>query len=144
MIKRIEALRIDPARVHSTGNEAQNIEVPGTDRIRSQQVDQIDLRTGRAQEADTPEQSAIDGVQEPFSSRRAQSPDEILAEYVAPDADLAILRRLVSILQHCITDVVPNLDGGAQFSEFATDLLKGEIDQCHALQERMQGGFEPD
>lgn len=144
MIKRIDALRLDPARVHSAGNEAQNVEMPGADRIRSQQVDSIQFRTDRVQGAGTPEQSATEGLQEQPSRHRTHSPDEILAAFVAPDVpDQAIFRRSVSILQHCITDVVPNLDR-EELREGVKNLLEEEIERHQALFERMQGGFEPE
>lgn len=73
------------------------------------------------------------------------SVDDLLAEFVAPQAlEPAILSRSVSILQHCITDLVPDLDGGDQLHDLAKALMEEEIERQRDLLDRMQEGFEPE
>lgn len=144
MTRRVDGLRIDTPRLEPTGREAQNIEALRGQPVRRRHIDAVHLKTGRSRETGATEQPATAEARPSASSRPTMSVDDLLAEFVAPQAlEPAVLSRSVSILRHCIADLVPNLDGGEQLHELATALMEEEIERQCSLLDRMQEGFEP-
>ncbi|RWA64018.1 MAG: hypothetical protein EOQ30_26920 [Mesorhizobium sp.] len=72
-----------------------------------------------------------------------ESLDDILINFVMPtNPEPAVLRRSVPILQHFITNLVPDLEGGEQLKTLARALIEGEIERHRDLLGRMQEGIE--
>lgn len=148
MIQRLDALRTDTSKLDTTaGREAQPVE--GTrrriiDRPRLNGLEKASARAGKADGANEPAKF------DPGSSTALVGPgslslDEALEDFVMPGIpDPTIIRRSVSILQHCVDHLVPNLDGGEQLHDLATTLLEEEIERHRELLRLLQGGAQAD
>ncbi|MFD2052130.1 hypothetical protein ACFSQT_31315 [Mesorhizobium calcicola] len=80
---------------------------------------------------------------QPSAGAAGESLDEILSNFVMPGIpEPAILRRSVPILQHFITNLVPDLEGGEQLKTLARTLMEDEIERHRDLLGRMQEGIE--
>ncbi|WP_274425122.1 hypothetical protein [Chelativorans sp. YIM 93263] len=145
MTRRIEALRVDTSSIHSNARSAQNPEVQRDEAVRRQQIDKVRLQADRAQESQTPGGAELQDPARSASPDRKRSPDELLADFVAPGIpDGDILQRSASILEQFVTELVPELRGGEELHKMATTLIEEEIERHQYLLERMQEGVEPD
>ncbi|MDX8477458.1 hypothetical protein RFN28_03065 [Mesorhizobium sp. VK24D] len=105
----------------------------------------VDQGTKRAQETKSAAAAERPETAEFQASRDAagESLDDILINFVMPAIpEPAILRRSVPILQHFITNLVPDLEGGEQLKTLARALIEGEIERHRDLLGRMQEGIE--
>lgn len=141
MTRRLDAVRFDAARP-VTGRklaEAEALRAPSFDR---QRLDSTRRAANRARhtDANSPAQDAdASSLQAPASS--GQSLDDVLLDLVTPRIDdPSLLRRSVSILEHCVDNVLPTLEGGDQLRHLAATLIEDEIQRHRTLLERMQGG----
>lgn len=77
------------------------------------------------------------------SAANGKSLDEMLLDFVMPTvSEPAILRRSVSILQHCVAHLIPDLEGGEQLRSLAEKLMQDEIERHRNLIGRLHGGIE--
>ncbi|WP_048647061.1 hypothetical protein [Nitratireductor soli] len=149
MTPRLDALRIDTSRLDgNAGREAPSVE--GTrrrnvDRPRLNGLERPSARAGKAPDGATETQTR-DADGSPFiTGLGAISLDDALEDFVVPDIpDPTIIRRSLSILQHCVEHLVPDLDGGEQLHDLATALLEDEIELHKELLRLMQEGANSD
>ncbi|WP_295806564.1 hypothetical protein [uncultured Nitratireductor sp.] len=145
MTRRIEALRIDTSSIHSNARSTQNSEAQRGDAARREQIDKVGLQANRTQESHTSQGANFQDLAPSAPPDRKRSPDELLADFVAPETpNVEVLERSVPILEHFVTEMVPELRGGKELHEMATTLLAEEIERHQYLLRRMQGGVEPD
>ncbi|MGX5844385.1 hypothetical protein ACWGTI_27080 [Mesorhizobium sp. ArgA1] len=145
MNRRLEGPRFDTARVDSAGREVRQAEGVRGQAINRRRMNGVDKAANRAQGT-----KSAAGAEKPetaeFQSSRGpaeQSLDEILINFVMPSIpEPAILRRSVPILQHFVTHLVPDLEGGEQLKTLARTLMEDEIERHRDLLGRMQEGIE--
>lgn len=145
MSRRLEGPRFDAARLDTSGREAQPAEGVRGQAINRRRLNGIEKAAGRTKEANSA--SGADHAEaadfQPSSGTAGKSLDEILIEFVMPRIpDPAILHQSVSILQHCVTHLVPSLEGGEQLRTFARTLMHDEIERHRELRGRLQRGIE--
>lgn len=142
MTRRVEALRVDTSGIHSNARAAQNAEVQRDETVR---IDKVQLKADRTQESQTSDGAELHDPDASSSPDRKRSPDELLADFVAPGIPNGdILERSASILEHFVTELVPTLRGGEELHGMATSLIEEELERHHYLLERMQEGAKPD
>jgi hypothetical protein len=113
--------------------------------INRRRLNGIGKTANRSQEASAASQSdRPEGADFQYSSdATGKSLDDALIDFVMPRIpEPAILRRSVFILQNCITDLVPSLEGGEQLKSLARTLMEDEIERHRELLGRLQGGIE--
>lgn len=145
MSRRVEGSRLDTGRVDTSGHEAQQAEGLGQKAINRRRLNGIDKASGHTRETGAAAQSNRPETADFQSSSNpaGQSVDDALIDFVMPRIpEPAILRRSVSILQHCVTELVPDLDGGDQLKNLAKTLIDDEIERHRELLGRLQGGIE--
>lgn len=145
MTRRVEGSRLDTGRVDTSGNEAQQAEGLSQKAINRRRLNGIDKAAGHTRETGAAAQSNRPETADFQSSSNSagQSVDDALIDFVMPRIpEPAILRRSVSILQHCVTELVPDLDGGDQLKSLAKTLIDDEIERHRELLGRLQGGIE--
>lgn len=145
MTRRVEGSGLDAARVDTSGREAQQAEGFRGQAINRRRLNGVDKAAGRTREANATSRS--DRPETPdfqsSSGSTGKSIDDALIDFVMPRIpEPAILRRSVSILQHCVTELVPGLEGGDQLKSLARTLIKDEIERHRELLSRLQGGIE--
>lgn len=145
MNRRLEGIYFDTARLGSTERAAEQAQgllgqaigrrrLHGVDKARTARKDD----SGAASRADEADTQLLLPTGSPGSSL-----DEILLDFVMPRmADPTVLRRSVSILQACISHLLPNLDGGDQLKSMAATLINDEIERHRELLSRLQEGVE--
>lgn len=145
MNRRLEGPRFDTARLDSGGREvrqAEGVRGQAINRRRMNGVDKAASRTQGTKSADGA-QKAETAEFHPSQGKAGKSLDEILTEFVMPSIpEPAILRRSVPILQHFVTHLVPDLEGGEQLKTLAKTLMEDEIERHRDLLGRMQEGIE--
>ncbi|TKT74543.1 hypothetical protein XW59_024145 [Aquamicrobium sp. LC103] len=103
----------------------------------------VERQSGRIRHSDGTSASAISQHQTSYSAGAAprRSINDMLFDFISPDIpDPAILRESASILQHCVTNLVPTLEGGEQLRDFATALMEEEIERHQDLKARLGEG----
>jgi hypothetical protein len=146
MSRRLDGIHFDAARFGSTERateQAQGLLGQAIGRRRLHGVDKA--RTGRKNDTDSASRAdETDAAQLLLpTGNPGSSLDEILLDFVMPRmADPTVLRRSVSILQACISRLVPDLDGGQQLKSMAVTLIADEIERHRELLNRMQEGVE--
>ncbi|MDG4884032.1 hypothetical protein [Mesorhizobium sp. WSM4884] len=144
MNRRLEGPRLDSARMDTAGrdvHQAEGVRNQTISRRRMNGVDQVAKRAQgtKAAAAEMPETAEFQASRE----AAGESLDDILINFVMPAIpEPAILRRSVPILQHFITNLVPELEGGEQLKTLARALIEGEIERHRDLLGRMQEGIE--
>ena len=145
MSRRLDGVYFDTARLGTTERvteQAQGLLGQAIGRRRLHGIDKA--RTARKSDADAASRpdEADAGLLLP-GGNPGSSLDEVLLDFVMPRIpDPAILRRSVSILQNCISLLVPNLDGGEQLKTMAATLIQDEIERHRELLNRLQEGIE--
>lgn len=145
MSRRLEGPRFDAGRVDTSGREAQQAEGVRGQAINRRRLNGVNKAAARAREADAPSSSdrAASADFQSSSGAAGKSLDDALIDFVMPRIpEPAILRRSVSILQHCVTHLVPDLEGGEQLKSLARTLMQDEIERHRELLGRLQGGIE--
>jgi hypothetical protein len=145
MNRRLEGPRLDAGRVDTSGREAQHAEGMRGQAINRRRLNGVDKAAGRTQEANAASQSDRPQTADFHyaSGASGKSLDDALIDFVMPRIpEPAILRRSVSILQHCVTQLVPGLEGGEQLKSLAKTLMQDEIERHRELLDRLQGGIE--
>ena len=145
MNRRLEGPRFDTARVDTAGREVRQAEGVRGQAINRRRMNGADKASNRALGT-----KSADGAEKPQTAEFQPSPgqageslDEILINFVMPSIpEPAILRRSVPILQHFVTDMVPDLEGGEQLKTLARTLMEDEIERHRDLLGRMQEGIE--
>jgi hypothetical protein len=141
MSRRIEGSRLDASKVDAVSPHAR------TGAVRSQQVERrplsaIEQKTDQASEAW--ETQGLENAAFLFEAGPSgASINEVLVQYVRPRVpDPAILRRATSILEDCITDLLPRLGGGAQLRSMAEALMRDELDRHLEILKKLHGGTD--
>lgn len=145
MNRRLEGPRLDSARRDTVGRDVHQAEGVRGQTINRRRMNGVDQGTKRAQETKSAAAAERPETAEFQASRDAagESLDDILINFVMPAIpEPAILRRSVPILQHFITNLVPDLEGGEQLKTLARALIEGEIERHRDLLGRMQEGIE--
>ncbi|RWC50599.1 MAG: hypothetical protein EOS55_01340 [Mesorhizobium sp.] len=145
MNRRLEGPRFDTARVDTPGREVRQAESVRGQSINRRRMNGVDKAANRAQET-----KSVAGTEKPETAEFQPSPgaageslDEILVNFVMPSIpEPAILRRSVPILQHFVTHMVPDLEGGEQLKTLARTLMEDEIERHRDLLGRVQEGIE--
>ncbi|WP_245492974.1 MULTISPECIES: hypothetical protein [unclassified Mesorhizobium] len=145
MNRRLEGPRLDSARLDTSGRGAQHAESLRSQPINRRRLNGIGKTTSRTNQAGAAKQSDRPEAADFQTSQDAAgtSLEDALIDFVMPRiSDPVILRRSVSILQDCITHLVPNLDGGEQLKDLARTLMWDEIGRHRDLLGQLQGGDE--
>jgi hypothetical protein len=145
MNRRLEGPRFDAAWVDTSGRAAQQAEGVRGQPINRRRLNGVDKAAARAGEASSASRSDRSEAADFQSSSVAtgKSLDDALIDFVMPRIpEPAILRRSVSILQHCVTHLVPDLEGGEHIKSLARTLIQDEIERHRELLGRLQGGVE--
>ncbi|MDX8515933.1 hypothetical protein [Mesorhizobium captivum] len=146
MSRRLEGPRFDTAaKDTAAGRELRQAEGAHGQAIYRRRMNGIGRTTSRAQGAKSAAGTERPDTAEfqPARDSAGESLDEILVQFVMPAIpEPAILRRSVSILQHFVTQLVPDLDGGEQLKTLARTLMEDEIQRHRDLLGRMQEGIE--
>lgn len=143
MNRRLEGPRFDAGRLETTGHQARQAENTRTHAINRQQLKRIRKSADGTQEAASASQANGPDQERSQAAHAGQSLDEILIDFVMPHLpEQAILRRSVAILQHCVTDLIPTLEGGDQLKGLAQALMDEEIERHRVLLGKLQGGSE--
>ncbi|RVC64683.1 MAG: hypothetical protein EOS65_04185 [Mesorhizobium sp.] len=129
----------------TAGREVRQAEGVRGQAINRRRMNGVDKAASRAQGTKSAAGAERPQTAEFQSSREAagESLDDILVDFVMPRIpEPAILRRSVPILQHFVTHLVPNLEGGEQLKSLARTLMEDEIERHRDLLGRMQEGIE--
>lgn len=144
MTRRLDGPNIETSNVDLAGREVRQAEGLLTRSVNRRRLDEIDRLRGRTSGA-----GAARGSEQPEAADfsytvSGQSIDEALTEFVMPSIpDPSILRRTASILQDCLVNLVPNLEGGDQLKNLASTLMRDEIEKHRDLLGRLrEGGME--
>ena len=149
MTPRLDAVRIDTSRLDgNAGREAPSVEGARrrtVDRPRLDGLEKPSSRAGKAADGAGDAQALDANGSSSIASFGARSLDDALDGFVTPGIpDPTIIRRSISILQHCVEHLVPDLDGGEQLHDLATALLEDEIERHKELLRLMQEGAHTD
>lgn len=141
MSRRIEGSRLDASKVDAVSPHARTGAVHGqqVERRRLSAVEQKTDQAGEARETQGLENGAL-----LFETSLSEaSINDVLVQYVRPRVpDPAILRRATSILEDCITDLLPRLGGDAQLRSMADALMRDELDRHLEILEKLHGGTD--
>jgi hypothetical protein len=145
MTSRLDALRFDASRLGSAGRDSPAVEALRRQGIERRRLDGVEPQTGRAGRTKAADRSGIPDFQSeapPSSSTaRRQSLEETLAAFVTPqDVEPAILRRSIPILQDCLANLIPKLEGGEPLRKLAASLMEEEIGRHRSLRDRLREG----
>lgn len=141
MTRRLEGPRPETARLNTT--EAQYTEAPRAQAVNRRRLKAIGKTAEGAQGANSSARTDVATGLQAAGAEGRKSLDEILNDFIMPRLpEPAIMRRSVSILQHCVTDIVPTLEGGEQLRELARTLLQEEIARHRDLFEKLHGDRE--
>jgi hypothetical protein len=139
MSRRIDGSRFDVSNVdvvapHARANRGQQVE-----RRRLNAVEQKTNNANGSGEALGIESGAL-----LFEAGPSGTPiNDVLVQYVRPRVpDPAILRRAASILENCIRELLPRLEGGEQMRSMADALMRDEIDRHLEILKKLHGGTE--
>lgn len=141
MTRRLEAYRpgqtqADPAR--GRVDESEQARIQALSRRAAPESSKPGERPQRAGHAEDLQSTPKDAA-----SSVAGQIDTLLADFVTPPIpDPTVLRRSISIMQNCISDVVPRLGGGAQLQELAASLMTDEIERRLEFLGRTREGLE--
>ena len=142
MNRRLEGPGLDAGRLDTSGREAQQADGARGQTINRRRLNNVEKAAARTREANGAARSETADFQPPSGST-GKSLDDALIDFIMPRIpDPAILRRSASILQHCVTDLVPDLEGGEQLKNLARTLMQDEIERHRELLGRLQGGIE--
>jgi uncharacterized protein involved in type VI secretion and phage assembly len=141
MSRRIEGSRLDASNVDAVSPHAR------TGAVRGQQVERRRLSAieQRADQASgSRETQGLDNGAFLFETGPSgASINDVLVQYVRPRVpDPAILRRATSILEDCITDLLPRLGGGEQLRSMADALMRDELDRHLEILKKLHGGTD--
>ncbi|OCC06703.1 hypothetical protein BA190_00235 [Labrys sp. WJW] len=140
MTRRLDAIRLDAPNLGSSSQETnvKGLQGPPVNRRRLHSIDSRSEEAGKAGRSERSETAARStGRAAGLSAKR--SLDDELQDFVMPKgAGSAILRRSVPILRYCITDLVPQLEGGDQLRSLAQSLMEEEIERHRDLMARLQ------
>lgn len=143
MTRRLEGSRLGAPPPDTSGARIQHTGSSGVSSISRRRLTEVAKPAERPSQSDgvqTAEQSILLRSQ---AARERESIDEMLMDFITPNIpEPAILRRSVSILQNCISDLIPRLSGGEQLRDLATSLMSDEIDRRHEFLGRMREGLE--
>lgn len=144
MSRRLDGVQLDSPGLDRTARDSQNTEGIRPASINRRRLNSIGKTAAKTREAvATTQADRPDQAQPQNGSAARQSLDEILIDFVMPRiTDPVILRRSIAILQHCITDIVPRLEGGDQLKGLARALMLDEIERHRELGGQVQGGKE--
>jgi hypothetical protein len=144
MTRRLDALHFDASRLDTSGQDTSKVKASQGQTINRRKLDGVDFQAGRSRRSEKAWHSREAEAAAPDPSPLGtQSPDDVLVDFVMPRITTpAVLRRSVSILQYCVSDLVPNLEGGAQLRSLAENLMEEEIERHRDLLERLQKGNE--
>ena len=141
---RLEGPRFDAGKVDTSGREARQAEGIRGQSINRRRLNGVE-KAARMREANAASSSDRPEAADLQASLGAtgKSLDDALIDFIMPRIpDPAILRRSVSILQHCVTNLVPDLEGGEQLKNLALTLMQDEIERHRELLGRLEGGIE--
>lgn len=144
MTRRLEATRLNnPSSVDRPDARMEHAETNGVFAASRRGLTSVDKAAVRPEHADGLQDIDRAGFSRSEGAGNGKSIDDMLNDFVTPSlTEPAILRRSVSILQRCISDVVPRLEGGDQLRELATSLMQDEIERHNELLGRMREGYE--
>jgi hypothetical protein len=145
MNRRLEGPGLDAGRLDTSGREAQQVDGARGQAINRRRLNNVEKAAARTRETNGAARSERPETADfqPPSGSSGKSLDDALIDFIMPRIpDPAILRRSVSILQHCVTDLVPDLEGGEQLKNLARTLMQDEIERHRELLGRLQGGIE--
>lgn len=137
MTRALDAIRLTSPIPGSPGREADVGRLQGQPVARQQQKTSETrygkaTRTGKDERADELSQRS----DAPTAKRSLE--DEIL-DFTTPNlAGSTVLRRSVPILRYCISDLIPELEGGDQLRGLARSLMEEEIERHSELMARLQ------
>ncbi|MBS3647177.1 hypothetical protein KEU06_00870 [Pseudaminobacter sp. 19-2017] len=138
MSRRIEGSRLDVSSVDAVSPHART-GAPRGQQVERRRFDAVEQKTnhaGGSREAWGIESGAL--LFEPGPS--GTSINDVLVQYVRPRVpDPAILRRATSILEDCISELLPRLGGGEQLRSMAETLMRDEIDRHLEILEKLHG-----
>jgi hypothetical protein len=141
MSRRIEGSRLDVSNVDATSSHARTGAPRGqqVERRRLNAVEQKTNHAGGSREAQGIENDALLFEAGPSGT----SINDVLVQYVRPRVpDPAILRRATSILEDCISELLPRLGGGEQLRSMADALMHDEIDRHLEILKKLHGGSD--
>lgn len=140
MTRRLEGTRLGTASVDTSGVRIQHAETPELESVSRKRPLRVNKPPTSPSHADSLQASERSFRPDAGNGR---SLDEALLDFVMPRVtEPAILKRSASILQACISELVPHLNGGTQLRELATSLMTDEIERHRELLGRMREGAE--
>ncbi|WP_394891652.1 hypothetical protein ACG873_10480 [Mesorhizobium sp. AaZ16] len=141
MSRRIEGSRLDVSNLDAVSPHARAGATRGqqVERRRPDAVEQKTNNAGGSREALGIENGAI-----LFEAGPSGTPiNDMLVQYVRPRIpDPAILRRAASILEDCISELLPRLGGGEQLRSMADALMRDEINRHLEILKKLHGGTD--
>lgn len=140
MTRRLDAIRLDAPNLGSSGQETnvKGLQGPAINRRRLHSIEPRSEEAGKAGRSERSETAARSAGKAAGPSAKRSLDDE-LQDFIMPKgAGSAILRRSVPILRYCISDLVPQLEGGDQLRSLAQSLMEEEIERHRDLMARLQ------
>lgn len=144
MTRRLEGPGHGVASLDTSSSEARQVVARrglATGRRRLHEVVRTRGRPQEANEASYPDFPDAGTFHSPREN--GMSLDDLLLDFVMPSlSESAVLRRSVPLLQHCVAQMIPDLNGGEQLRSLAKMLMQDEIERHRNLIGRLQGGIE--
>ena len=140
MTRRLDAIRLDAPNLGSSAQETnvKGLQGPPVNRRRLHSIESRSDEAGKAGKSERSETTARSTGRPAGPSAKRSLDDELLDFTMPKGAGSAILRRSVPILRYCITDLVPQLEGGDQLHSLARSLMEEEIERHRDLMARLQ------